>query len=84
MLPSRLCQGETLEHLGLTALPTSPQEGQGLDLRSLSLGSLEQLNYTSCVIKETLRLKPPVPGGFRVALKTFTLGVSEKMSPSTK
>lgn len=53
----------------------SPQEGQGLDLRRPSVESLEQLTYTSCVIKETLRMNPPVPGGFRVALKTFRLGV---------
>lgn len=56
----------------------SHQEGQGLDLRSLSVEALEQLKYTSCVIKETLRMNPPVPGGFRVALKTFKLGVGEK------
>ncbi|CAF92771.1 unnamed protein product [Tetraodon nigroviridis] len=47
---------------------------KGLDLRSLSVEALEQLKYTSCVIKETLRMNPPVPGGFRVALKTFKLG----------
>ncbi|KAM9425898.1 cytochrome P450 26A1 [Pholidichthys leucotaenia] len=46
---------------------------QGLDLRSLNVQSLERLKYTGCVIKETLRLNPPVPGGFRVALKTFEL-----------
>lgn len=37
---------------------------------------LEQLKYTGCVLKETLRINPPVPGGFRVALKTFELNVS--------
>ncbi|XP_076005785.1 cytochrome P450 26A1 [Genypterus blacodes] len=49
------------------------KEEQGIDLQSLDLESLEQLKYTSCVIKETLRINPPVPGGFRVALKTFEL-----------
>ncbi|XP_068610504.1 cytochrome P450 26A1 [Brachionichthys hirsutus] len=45
----------------------------GTDLQSLNMESLERLKYTSCVIKETLRINPPVPGGFRVALKTFEL-----------
>lgn len=52
------------------------QEEWGMDLQSLNIESLEQLKYTSCVIKETLRINPPVPGGFRVALKTFELNVS--------
>ncbi|KAJ8372679.1 hypothetical protein AAFF_G00280080 [Aldrovandia affinis] len=41
--------------------------------KRLSIQLLEQLKYTGCVIKETLRINPPVPGGFRVALKTFEL-----------
>ncbi|KAL0179964.1 hypothetical protein M9458_025406 [Cirrhinus mrigala] len=41
--------------------------------KTLSMELLEQLKYTGCVIKETLRINPPVPGGFRVALKTFEL-----------
>ncbi|XP_042364019.1 cytochrome P450 26A1 [Plectropomus leopardus] len=49
------------------------KEEQGMDLHNLNIESLEQLKYTGCVIKETLRINPPVPGGFRVALKTFEL-----------
>ncbi|MEQ2217699.1 hypothetical protein XENOCAPTIV_019800 [Xenoophorus captivus] len=45
----------------------------GMDLENLNIESLEQLRYTGCVLKETLRINPPVPGGFRVALKTFEL-----------
>lgn len=56
------------------------QVEQGLDLQSLNIESLEQMKYTSCVIKETLRMNPPVPGGFRVALKTFELNVSSQAS----
>ncbi|XP_056153373.1 cytochrome P450 26A1 [Lampris incognitus] len=49
------------------------KQEQGVDLQSLNIESLEQLKYAGCVIKETLRLNPPVPGGFRVAVKTFEL-----------
>uniref|UniRef100_A0A8K9URP4 Cytochrome P450 26A1 n=1 Tax=Oncorhynchus mykiss TaxID=8022 RepID=A0A8K9URP4_ONCMY len=45
----------------------------GQDDKPLSTELLEQLKYTGCVIKETLRINPPVPGGFRVVLKTFEL-----------
>ncbi|KFU91446.1 Cytochrome P450 26A1, partial [Chaetura pelagica] len=41
--------------------------------KQLDMEVLEQLKYTGCVIKETLRLSPPVPGGFRIALKTLEL-----------
>ncbi|CAI9537506.1 unnamed protein product, partial [Staurois parvus] len=41
--------------------------------KDLSIDILQRLTYTGCVLKETLRLSPPVPGGFRVARKTFVL-----------
>lgn len=41
--------------------------------RSLSLEVLLRLRYLDCVIKEVLRLLPPVSGGYRTALQTFEL-----------
>ncbi|XP_015234796.1 PREDICTED: cytochrome P450 26A1 [Cyprinodon variegatus] len=49
------------------------KEDDGADLQNLNMESLEQLRYAGCVIKETLRINPPIPGGFRVALRTFEL-----------
>uniref|UniRef100_A0A8C7JYV5 Cytochrome P450 26A1 n=1 Tax=Oncorhynchus kisutch TaxID=8019 RepID=A0A8C7JYV5_ONCKI len=46
---------------------------QELHQQNVNIEVLEQLKYTGCVIKETLRINPPVPGGFRVVLKTFQL-----------
>ncbi|CAN0009679.1 cytochrome P450 26B1-like [Lampetra fluviatilis] len=39
----------------------------------LTLGRLVGLRYLDCVVKEVLRLLPPVSGGYRTALKTFEL-----------
>ncbi|KAK6481989.1 cytochrome P450 26A1-like [Huso huso] len=41
--------------------------------KQMDIEMLGQLKYMGCVIKETLRISPPVPGAFRVALKTFEL-----------
>ncbi|GCB72287.1 hypothetical protein scyTo_0001913, partial [Scyliorhinus torazame] len=40
---------------------------------SLSVESLSRLRYLDCVVKEVLRLLPPVSGGYRTALQTFEL-----------
>lgn len=42
----------------------------------LSLTALGRLRYVDCVVKEVLRLLPPVSGGYRTALRTFELDVS--------
>ncbi|XP_029465764.1 cytochrome P450 26C1 [Rhinatrema bivittatum] len=39
----------------------------------LSLERLNCLRYLDCVVKEVLRLLPPVSGGYRTALQTFEL-----------
>jgi len=42
----------------------------------LSLEQVGRLTYVGQVVKEVLRISPPVGGGFRKALKTFELDVS--------
>jgi cytochrome P450 len=44
---------------------------------------LGRLQYLDCVVKEVLRILPPVSGGYRTALQTFELDVrSSPSSPS--
>ncbi|XP_069467463.1 cytochrome P450 26C1 [Ambystoma mexicanum] len=40
---------------------------------SLGLEQMSNLRYLDCVVKEVLRLLPPVSGGYRTALQTFEL-----------
>ncbi|XP_053160998.1 cytochrome P450 26C1 [Hemicordylus capensis] len=52
----------------------SRPEGPECCCRSdLTLEKLSRLRYLDCVIKEVLRLLPPVSGGYRTALQTFEL-----------
>ena len=37
---------------------------------------IQALQYSNAVVDETLRVTPTIPGGIRIALKTFELGVS--------
>ncbi|KAM5141615.1 cytochrome P450 26A1 [Mantella aurantiaca] len=66
-------------HKGVIQKVRQELESKGLlsnkpgEKKDLSIDLLQQLPYTGCVLKETLRLSPPVPGGFRVARQTFVL-----------
>lgn len=41
-----------------------------------SFEEIQKLTYLEQVVKETLRVMPPILGGYRKALKTFQIGVS--------
>ncbi|XP_069719806.1 cytochrome P450 26C1 isoform X2 [Phaenicophaeus curvirostris] len=63
-----------------TLLQNSPCAGPHLWVPSgescpsdISLEKLNHLRYLDCVIKEVLRVLPPVSGGYRTALQTFEL-----------
>lgn len=45
----------------------------------INLKTLSKLKYLDRVVKETMRVLPPIPGVYRKAIKTFKLGVSYKL-----
>lgn len=47
--------------------------GPSFHLHPLSLEKLGRMRYLDCVVKEVLRIFPPVSGGYRTVLKTFEL-----------
>ncbi|XP_010294777.1 PREDICTED: cytochrome P450 26C1-like, partial [Phaethon lepturus] len=54
--------------------PLRAPSGQSCGCSSdISLDKLSRLRYLDCVIKEVLRVLPPVSGGYRTALQTFEL-----------
>uniref|UniRef100_A0A4W3J9A6 Cytochrome P450 26B1 n=1 Tax=Callorhinchus milii TaxID=7868 RepID=A0A4W3J9A6_CALMI len=57
---------EELGHQGLVQEGCRCQE-------TLRMDTIARLKYLDCVIKEVLRLLPPVSGGYRSALQTFEL-----------
>ncbi|XP_040531382.1 cytochrome P450 26C1 [Gallus gallus] len=53
--------------------PSSPQPRGCRCPLDISLEQLSRLRYLDCVVKEVLRVLPPVSGGYRTALQTFEL-----------
>uniref|UniRef100_A0A8C8R950 Cytochrome P450 family 26 subfamily C member 1 n=1 Tax=Pelusios castaneus TaxID=367368 RepID=A0A8C8R950_9SAUR len=51
----------------------SPREQPCTCQPEMNLEKLSRLRYLDCVIKEVLRVLPPVSGGYRTALQTFEL-----------
>jgi cytochrome P450 len=43
---------------------------------SIAIKTLNKMKYLTSVVKEAIRITPPVGGGYRKALKTFEIDVS--------
>ena len=46
-------------------------------MKEIDFKEIQALSFADCVIKETMRVTPSIPGCVRVAKKTFELGVSK-------
>ena len=44
-------------------------------LNEISHETFQKMKFLAAVVDETMRVTPTIPGGIRVALKTFELGV---------
>lgn len=76
---AKIQQELSAQGLGHACGCASPATGPRVDCNcepDLSLAALGRLRYVDCVVKEVLRLLPPVSGGYRTALRTFELDVS--------
>lgn len=70
-------EAEGLDPLaGVVGAGPPGQELRPNQVPALSLDKLSRLRYIDCVVKEVLRVLPPVSGGYRTALQTFELDVS--------
>ncbi|XP_041516615.1 cytochrome P450 26C1 [Microtus oregoni] len=73
---AKIQQELSAQGLGHACGCASQATGPRLDCNcepDLSLAALGRLRYVDCVVKEVLRLLPPVSGGYRTALRTFEL-----------
>ncbi|KAL2078430.1 hypothetical protein ACEWY4_026115 [Coilia grayii] len=73
-------RGSTLEsapaehhHVSPTAKIYNGKDEPRYHLSYMTLEKLSRMRYLDCVVKEVLRLFPPVSGGYRTVLKTFEL-----------
>jgi len=76
----RELEEELLRH-GLLEEGCGPASSDRLE--DIDMQQLHKLQYLDQVVKETLRIRPPVLGGYRRARKTFQLGVSSYIQTAT-
>lgn len=67
----RKVEDEMLEHGFLRN-----ESSKHLPEQELTAEAIHRMSYLDQVLKETLRVRPPVLGGYRRAKKTFQLGVN--------